>query len=646
MKITNYSIGDALLLKSGTRADELLIINTKEGKVEFEVGSGRIVEAGKIVGAMSKALFLFSKKIIKENIHFVRFEKQRMIFISSPRRPELCAVKLVSKSILARDFVPAMSITLNVMVERLETGTFDEKTRPILADFYNLLTNIDKTLILARNTKDDITSLITLLSGIVYDLGVSMDRVMPLVRLIDRNEVFTLSENDGDVKYIMPISGRESITGIDRTDITICPITDLDSPSLMSNLDGEGVFRTCARLFGPGSNAMKMYEKTNNQETLGICSLLPEIEKEKILETIKNVIDSGGRNINSILSKHVSITDDHVPQVSPEQTSFNENGAETSVPGEIPVVNLTAGEEPEVELITETVMEEKERSSDQLPANSLPESPVFTEAATPDLDARSGQEYSSSQQDMETPSVTSITPETALEMPAVQPPGIPGAEYDYNSCLITVNVSSYISGHSAPYEIHDTDRLEMHILAPENNEIIFLINVGPLRVGDFVQSIRDVCDRVTGDITTKNSTVIFKTPQNAFYTAYRGLIWSLIIEYISQIQLNVKRRTDALDFPNEGSIMLIPPGREFIRQKLPSQIMEIVEEDRIISEIETEQIQTVAKAVDTLLTRLVAPLRYGHGVALIPRKESQEMAEITLFLLLISEISGIGFSRW
>ena len=92
--------------------------------------------------------------------------------------------------------------------------------------------------------------------------------------------------------------------------------------------------------------------------------------------------------------------------------------------------------------------------------------------------------------------------------------------------------------------------------------------------------------------------------------------------------------------------MLIPPGREFVRQKLPSQIMEIVEEDRIISEIETEQIQTVAKAVDTLLKRLVAPLRYGHGVALIPRKESQEMAEITLFLLLISEISGIGFSRW
>lgn len=628
------------MLKGKKQNDELLIINTKEGKVVFEIGSGRIVEAGKIVGAMSKALFLFAKKIIKENIHFVRFEKQRMIFISSPRRPELSAVKLVSKSILARDFVPAMSITLNIMVERLEYDTFDEKAEAFLSLFYQILSNVEQNLIVAKKDGDGITSLITLISGLVYDLGVSIEKIIPLIRFVDINRDIDFSSDDEGFRYVLPVNGAAYDPIKDKTSLEICPITHLTEPTLMPNLDGERSFRTCARLFGPGSNSMKMYENTNNPETIEICSHLAEINEEKILDAIKSVIDSGGRNVNSILSKYIVIPE--TPPRPPADTISTEEAdlkvystldasdKEERLSDEIPVVNLTMDEETKDDL---------GETTDLIHPTHAREAAISTKPVSPEVLVSKEPE---DQLTLETGETT--TPEQ--EIAVLPPPEVEGAIFDFTTCLIATDVSPYLSGHSTPYEIPDTDRLEMHILATENNEITFLMNVGPLRVNEFVQSIRDISERVSGDILTKNNTVIFKTPESAFYTAYRGLLWSLIIEYISQIQLNVKRRTEALDFPNEGSIMLIPPGRDYIRQKLPSQIMEIIEEDRIISEVETERIQTVSKAIDTLLKRLVAPLRYGHGVALIPRKESQEMAEITLFLLLISEISGIGFSRW
>ena len=40
------------------------------------------------------------------------------------------------------------------------------------------------------------------------------------------------------------------------------------------------------------------------------------------------------------------------------------------------------------------------------------------------------------------------------------------------------------------------------------------------------------------------------------------------------------------------------------------------------------------------------PLRRGNGVVFIASEENQEMEEIALFMLLVSEICGIGFSRW
>ena len=43
---------------------------------------------------------------------------------------------------------------------------------------------------------------------------------------------------------------------------------------------------------------------------------------------------------------------------------------------------------------------------------------------------------------------------------------------------------------------------------------------------------------------------------------------------------------------------------------------------------------------------MLTPLVRGEGVVFVASESNQEMEEIALFLLLISELCGIGFSRW
>ncbi|MHA1331376.1 MAG: hypothetical protein ACTSR2_09885, partial [Candidatus Hodarchaeales archaeon] len=59
-----------------------------------------------------------------------------------------------------------------------------------------------------------------------------------------------------------------------------------------------------------------------------------------------------------------------------------------------------------------------------------------------------------------------------------------------------------------------------------------------------------------------------------------------------------------------------------------------------------EALWTLGKAQDTILTALLEPLKRGEGVVFVASDSNKEMEEIALFLLLISELCGIGFSRW
>jgi hypothetical protein len=98
--------------------------------------------------------------------------------------------------------------------------------------------------------------------------------------------------------------------------------------------------------------------------------------------------------------------------------------------------------------------------------------------------------------------------------------------------------------------------------------------------------------------------------------------------------------TPQFDIPKEGSILIVPPKRDFVREKIPSKFKHYVEEAIIRTTTEQDEICTLGKAQEEILSQILDPLKQGDGVVFVASNFNAEMEEIALFLLIISEICG------
>ena len=83
-----------------------------------------------------------------------------------------------------------------------------------------------------------------------------------------------------------------------------------------------------------------------------------------------------------------------------------------------------------------------------------------------------------------------------------------------------------------------------------------------------------------------------------------------------------------------------------MKEKIPSKFLTFLEESDIRTKNEQEALWTLGKTQEEILSVLLKPLKQGEGVVFVTSDDNKEMEEIALFLLLISEVCGIGFSRW
>ena len=125
------------------------------------------------------------------------------------------------------------------------------------------------------------------------------------------------------------------------------------------------------------------------------------------------------------------------------------------------------------------------------------------------------------------------------------------------------------------------------------------------------------------------------------------MIWSLFIEYTSLVHAQLRPRTVLLEISNQGSICIIDNLTPERRKQLPSQITEILEEDKFIKNFEKDnEPVSIALSMDNIIKGLSNPLKKGDGVGFVLRDGSNELPLIMQFILNLSEISGIGWSRW
>ena len=87
-------------------------------------------------------------------------------------------------------------------------------------------------------------------------------------------------------------------------------------------------------------------------------------------------------------------------------------------------------------------------------------------------------------------------------------------------------------------------------------------------------------------------------------------------------------------------ILELSPER---RKQLPSQIEKIIEEEKFFNGTD---IKDLVNSFDNVLFALSHALNTRKGVGLVLRKNSKELSLVLEFVLTLSEICGIGWSRW
>lgn len=627
---------------------DLLIINT-EGKVILRVGKpdGRLIQNESIVATITKVLFLFSRKVIEEPINFIRFQNHRMIFTYS-ESSDLFAVKLVPKEALARSFVPGMKIILNSTSTRYLSKTLKEKNFLALSNYYYTISADPKDVTLVSTLDiEGIKALLIVISGFVYDLGWSIETLLQKTTFIDKSGNLIDPTIQYNSKYVLSI-GASPIFDENIVLTTLGTNTTFDILPIFKN---EELFKTSAKLFGKDTSADKFSELLD-ADVDEIIETLLKLPPEHRIETLKKSIIGAISDPSKVI---VSLSEPLIAKLAELDEKPADEAIKSALHPSIAMSNKSVSKE-ETDSILKEMTQSFEVSSSKIeqvsgtpptheiphvtapsyiPPEILPETKSVTETETNQVKVSSVDQGSSA------------VHTSRIDLPDIKTtePVISRAFLKMTDIPITVNTSSYLSGFSKLHKIK-SEEIQLELLAPENGYVHVLVKVNKSRTEEYINSIMDLLANVSGEASFSDGTVVIKLPEKSLYVCLRALIWSVIVEYLNQVAEGLIPKIDNFKIPNSGSIMLIPPGREYIREKLPKQIVTIISEDKLIAQLETESIHTTPIVIESMIKAMMVPLRTGSGVALVPRKNSQELAEITLSLILVSEITGVAFSRW
>ncbi|OLS22997.1 MAG: hypothetical protein HeimC3_26940 [Candidatus Heimdallarchaeota archaeon LC_3] len=589
-------------------SQEILVIN-KRGEIIFENGSGKLISAKDIVATITQALQLYSKQILHEELQFIRFQNQRMFFLSEQ---DLISVQLINKNLLTKQFLPTLKIFTKI-ISRL-TNSLNQQNKPIITDpiikkqmqvFFNIISDPTNTLIVVPKNHIGFLSLIVLFSGFFFDLSKKIDNLLSNITLLENGE--SLTEIKNSYKNLLVIGVPRSQINLNNEIISNSTFfIGNDALVKLSDLSKNSLSKEVSNFFGIGSNAERIFNLTNSSDVDEIATQLTQLPKEAndiLLEAIKESIENSGKSLTKVLYRNL------IKKIKEKETEKLTSRAALGYVGD-----FKTQAEPKVAM--------QETFVSQEPVNIGNDVQEVT--------------------DQQPTIISSEKVELINKLPANL--RMDDGKILLDTAPILIDARPYISGKK---EKHPDYALSMQIQPVEGDYVEFYILIGPARILEFQKSISDLESRISGELISDAEGISLTIPKDMFYMAFKGILWSLFIEYAYQVQKNVLPKTDIFQVPNEGSVCVIPDGLTPKRRKqLPKQIIEIFEENILIEEIETENPVTIAKSIDILLQKVLNILKYGKGCAIVPRDNSQEVPEIIEFLLLLSEMCGIGWSRW
>ena len=644
----------------------LLIFNPQTAKIIFSVGQGVFSKATKLMSSLTQALILFADKVVNQEINYIRFQNHRMVFLHTNG---LFAIKMVPKDHLPKDYLPAMRIVVGIVSGALKSSTKLQTLNNTISDLYTIIKSPEKVLLVFSKTIEGYKACLVYLAGMKFDLSINLEK-------ISENIVFLKPEKPKEL-ILDDKTGLLSFTNdvdLKNVDINEKVMVNLITDFPFNNQDLNSI-KSVQNMFGLDSNATKTGDIILNEENLDeIIGMIVKVDSA-------SGIDFAIQAINNY-NKDQKVGKTLYQLVDTKLKSIEERTESTTEQEEISpqIEQKSTQSEPEpitAKLIPEnTEIKKKDLSvHDEAITSSLPSSFVN---AKPTIDEPSSEKKSLSSSLGNFSSLASEFTdkmkefyETDVEEKAVQInipsdkkqdfredelldfnyddeiPNLPHGKYQImmKALNIYVDLKPFVSGNLDFEQINY--RPSLHAYTGEDYSICIEIKIHPNRHEDFHKSFTNFIATDAVNIQEKGKGIfIIGTDRENFPNLFRVSLWLLLIDYCYNIQHEVVTPTDFFNLRN-GSIFIIPEGVTPERRKhLPSNISEIIEEEKLLKD--TTNPVSIVQALDELLLKIHSKLKGGKGKAIgfVPRPGNQELPLIFEFVLTLSELTGIGWSRW
>ncbi|UCG00385.1 MAG: hypothetical protein JSW11_12120 [Candidatus Heimdallarchaeota archaeon] len=658
------------MLSQETSSDILVI---HQDRIIFSSGQGPLARHSKISATVTQVLTLFSERIMKgEQIHFIRFEKHRMIFLFSQniKDDNLVAIVLIPIERSPRQVIPAMSIILRMLEESLK-GNIEDAQAQHLDCFYQILSSPEKALFIVPRQADGILASLVILTAFAHDMRLGIHQITTNMTFVDPRNMQELHEviEKSKTKRILSFV---PLPLVEENENVLFIGSDLPRRQYFSAHPGERIYDVISRIFGNQSNAAKMRNLISNNDARELAhsiSMFPPSENDFIrTEILLSTVLQPGKDIIVTMSSPVMqklreltptepITREapieeeiHVPKepIITGKPIVDEIPivTEPKVHREVPVVKEIPPITPELDEIKPKVEVTKVKQPEyQQPIAE----PIFELVADPDafphvIPEETSEVVSEPIESVEAIAVSDIGSDVLARLDEARERGF---EYRFDSIPLILDTTPYLSNIPGNVNIPaEESTITLRLFQGEDNHLNIHIYTTIDRLSGLRDSLEDLTIRTGGEIHLKKNHVSLTVLIDKQQIVLRALLWLSIVEYLTQVRMGLMEVSELFKIPNEGSILIIPPKRDYIKDKIPSKFQNFIEESKIRNQFEQEDLWTLGKSQNEILSHLMAPLKQGDGVVFVASDNNQEMEEIALFLLFVSEACGIGFSRW
>jgi hypothetical protein len=648
--------------------NNLLIFDPSTASIIFTVGEGILTKSKKIVASLTQALILFSDKVVNQEISFIRFQNHRMVFI---HEHGLYGVKIVPKDQLTKNFLPSIKIMLNIQnqMKKLDS-TVSSQAEEKLNIFYRLLKNPELNLYVFPESIEGYLSLLIVMATLNYDLSINLESIKNNFVILKMDSVSKLPQyvnetHKGIISFGLNL--QESLSNANIPDVL-----EIDNKTSLFNTifpNNKSNYKLISLIIGTESSSHIISQIIDREQSINEVALslvkLPEttmaveiateaisnFSKEQRLAKplyriiIKRLKDLEGQIDLNLQSEKVS-KDSLIPNEVKTSSFFTDTKSTTNdnKTQEIQKLDFTS-----ISSTSEIIPQSNSTPDSIAPAVTPSEASSFTSS---DLTALAN-EFTSKLEDL----TKSEPDESKINKKLIIDPNkeildsksldtdISSMKLDKNHIFmehfkIYFDFSSFRLGIN-PEQI--TFRPSIQIVRINNDMTRFIVRISPLKHQWFQEICENLKKQINIEFRGENGDFDISTSNEHMFDVFRVSIWSSIIIITYAIQKGEIDLPEIFNITNDSNLCLILDLTPERKKQLPSQIEEIIEEEK---QLHGTGVEDLVKSIDSTILAISNAMKKHKGVGFVLRKNTKELPLILEFILTLSEMCGIGWSRW